>query len=464
MLNPSTLINPTLAEEGILVTRPIHADQADILSPDALRFVAALARRFAHRRDELLKLRAIRQREIDNGHFPDFRSHTRAIRESAWQAPPASHDLSDCRVEIADPARREALAGALAADSTACVADFEDAFSPTWQNCVQAQAHLYDAARNANDGVLIVRPRGWHLNERHVRVSGERVPAALFDFGLYAFHNAGALLARGAAPHFDLPKLESHLEARLWNEIFVCAQEMLELPRGTVRATVPIETILAAFEMDEIVWELREHLAGLRFERWNYVFSFVKRFRNRAEFMLPDRAQLAMARPFLRACVRLLAHTCQRRGTCAVGVARLPARDEDPVSAADLLAAPEGTRSERGLRRNVRTGVRALEAWLRGEGRVALGGRTENIVTAEVARALAWQWIRHGAALADGGRATRARVARIIAEETRALEHAAEAKGLAENRFAVAGKLFAELTIGDEFPEFASALAYGLLE
>ncbi|MDH3199101.1 MAG: malate synthase A, partial [Candidatus Krumholzibacteria bacterium] len=371
---------------------------------------------------------------------------------------------SDCRVDIADPARREAVTGALAADSTACVVDFEDTFSPTWQNCVQAQAYLYDAVRDARDGVLIVRPRGWHQDERHVRVSGERVPAALFDFGLYAFHNAGVLLARGATPHFDLPKLESHLEARLWNEVFVCAQEMLELPRGTLRATVPVETVLAAFETDEIVWELREHLAGLRFERWNYVFSFVKRFRNRAEFVLPDRAQLAMTRPFLRACVRLLARTCERRGTRAVGVARLPARDEAPVAAADLLAVPEGTRSQRGLRRNVCAGVRTLEAWLRGEGRVAVRGRTDDIVTAEVARALVWQWIRHGAALSDGGRVTRARVARIIAEETRTLERAAEARGLAEHRFSVAAKLFAELAIGDEFPEFAAALAYGLLE
>jgi len=463
MPNPLTLINPTLAEEGIQVTRPVHADQSDVFSPDALRFVAALARRFAHRRDELLKLRAIRQREIDKGHFPDFLSDTRVIRESSWQAPPAPLDLSAYRVEIVDPARREAMSAALAAEGAACVLDFEDAFSPTWSNSVRAQVLLAEAARGAARGVLILRPRGWHLDERHVKVSGERVPAALFDFGLYAFHNAGALVAQGKSPVVDLPKLESHLEARLWNEIFVCAQEMLGLPPGTMRATVPIETVLAAFEMDEIVWELRAHLAGLRLERWNYVFSFLKRFRNRPEYVLPDRAQITTASPFLLACARLIVQTCRRRGTAAVGLARVSAGDGAGVAAADLLAVPEGARTEKALRRNVHAGIRALETWLRGEGRVSLGGRSEDIVTAEVARALVWQWIHHGATLAGGAPVTREMVARIIARETQAMEHAG-AKGPGEHRFVVAAKLFSEMTVGDEFPEFASVLACSLLD
>ncbi|HEU4928654.1 MAG TPA: malate synthase A, partial [Candidatus Krumholzibacteria bacterium] len=490
---PSTrsLLNPSIAEEGIIVTRPVTGEQAEILSPEAVRFVADLARRFTARRNELLKLRAIRQKEIDSGHFPDFLPETRALRETEWKVAPIPDDLLDRRVEITGPVDRKMVINALNSGASTYMADFEDSNSPTWENCVQGQVNLRDAVRGTiefmsadgkryrlNDRVatLIVRPRGWHLDERHFRVDGAAIPAGLFDFGLYFFHNAEQLHARGTGPYFYLPKMESHLEARLWNDVFLRAQDSLRVPRGTIRATVLIETILAAFEMDEILYELREHSSGLNCGRWDYIFSFIKRFRGHRAFLLPDRAQVTMDRPFLKAYVDLLVCTCHRRGIHAMGgmAAQIPikndpaaneaalervradklrevnaghdgtwvahpglvpiarevfdahmktphqirtSRPDVSVEAQDLLAVPGGEITEKGLRTNINVGVLYLESWLRGAGCVPLYNLMEDAATAEISRAQVWQWIRHGARLSDGRTVTRELVQTTLKEE-----------------------------------------------
>ncbi|HXS09100.1 MAG TPA: malate synthase A, partial [Candidatus Krumholzibacteria bacterium] len=339
-------------EEGIAITRPADSVESEILTPDAIRFVAGLARRFTARRDQLLKLRAIRQREIDSGQFPDFLAETAEIRAGDWKVAAIPHDLMDRRVEITGPVDRKMVINALNSGANTYMADFEDSNSPTWENCISGQANLRDAVRrtiefespgkiyrlNPTTATLIVRPRGWHLDERHMRVSGAVVPASLFDFGLFFFHNAHELIERGTGPYFYLPKMESHMEARLWNDVFIHAQEELGIPRGTIRATVLIETILAAFEMDEILYELREHSAGLNCGRWDYIFSFIKRFRNHSEFVLPDRAQVTMDRDFLKAYVDLLIKTCHRRGIHAMGgmAAQIPIKNDEEANNAAL--------------------------------------------------------------------------------------------------------------------------------
>ncbi len=346
MASIHTSFNP-LVDEGIVITGPLEPASAEILTPDALRFVADLARRFSPRREELLKLRAIRQHEIDAGHFPDFLADTREVRNGTWKVAPIPRDLVDRRVEITGPVDRKMVINALNSGANTYMADFEDSNSPTWENCVRGQLNLHDAVRRtieytSPDGrrytlddttaTLFVRPRGWHLDERHMRVDGKPVPGSLFDFGLYFFHNAAELIARGSGPYFYLPKLEGHLEARLWNDVFVRAQERMGIPVGTIRATVLIETILAAFEMDEILYELRNHSAGLNCGRWDYIFSFIKRFRNHPGFVLPDRAAVTMDRAFLKAYVDLLIKTCHRRGTHAMGgmAAQIPSRTIPP--------------------------------------------------------------------------------------------------------------------------------------
>jgi malate synthase len=511
---------------------------ARVLTPEAMEFVGRLHREFDPRRRELLARRAERQRALDAGERPAFLEETRHVREGDWRVVPAPADLDDRRVEITGPVERKMMINALNSGARVFMADFEDALSPTWSNVVDGQANLMDAVRRAlefmspegkayrlNDTIatLVVRPRGWHLHEKHVTVDGAPISASLFDFGLYLFHNARELLDRGSGPYFYLPKMESHLEARLWNDVFVRAQELLGIPQRTIRATVLIETILAAFEMDEILWELRDHAAGLNAGRWDYIFSAIKKFRDRADMALPDRAQVTMTVPFMRAYTELLVRTCHRRGAHAMGgmAAFIPSRrdaevnataiakvredkqresrdgfdgtwvahpdlvpvamaefdralgdrphqkarmrEEVTVAAEELLAlrVPGGTVTRAGVSNNIDVALQYIAAWLRGSGAVAIHNLMEDAATAEISRAQLWQWRRHGVALADGGTMTRA-----LYEETRdrLLAELRAAPGAAEVDYDEAARLLDELVLKDEFTEFLTLPGYEQLE
>src|SRR6266481_7841416 len=457
-------------------TVPFAEVESQILNPGAREFLTQLARKFEGRRQQLLERRQIRQQEIDAGQLPDFLPETAAIREGDWTVAPIPGDLLDRRVEITGPVDRKMIINALNSGASVFMADFEDSNSPTWQNNLEGQANLRDAVRgsigyvspdgrrydlNPQVATLLVRPRGWHLNERHFQVDGKPISGSLFDFGLYFFHNAAESIRKGTGPYFYLPKMESHLEARLWNDVFTFSEARLGIPHGTIRATVLIETILAAFQMDEILHELREHSAGLNCGRWDYIFSFIKKFRHRPDFVLPDRAQVTMERHFLKAYVDLLIKTCHRRGIHAMGgmAAQIPIKNDPEanekalekvrqdklrevkaghdgtwvahpglvsiakeifdrympqpnqiarkrqdvhVSASDLLVVPEGTITEAGLRQNLNVGIGYIEAWLRGIGCVPLYHLMEDAATAEISRAQVWQWIRHRPKLEDG--------------------------------------------------------------
>ncbi len=508
-----------------------------VLTDEALAFVAALARRFEPRRRELLARRIAVQAALDGGRLPDFLEETREIREGAWTVAPIPSDLVDRRVEITGPVERKMVINALNSGAKVFMADFEDANSPTWDNNIQGQLNLIDAVRRrieycSADGreyrlaeqtaTLLVRPRGWHLDERHALLDGAPVSASLFDFGLFFFHNARPLLERGSGPYFYLPKLESHLEARLWNDVFVAAQDALGIPRGSIRATVLIETILAAFEMDEILYELREHSAGLNCGRWDYIFSFIKKFNHRPEFVLPDRAQVTMDRAFLRAYAQLAIKTCHRRGIHAIGGmaaqipikndpeanerafakvradkereadeghdgtwvahpglvataqevfdARMPGpnqiarlRDDVQVSARDLLAMPEGTITGAGLRTNVAVALRYLESWLRGQGAVPIFSLMEDAATSEISRSQIWQWIRHGATLDDGTLVTAELYRSLRREEMDALRRDVGDARWGGTRFEEAALILDRLVTADEFAEFLTVPAYAML-
>jgi malate synthase len=509
-----------------------------ILTPAALGFVADLAREFRGRLDELLELRRERQARFDRGERPAFLAETAWIREAEWTVAPIPHDLRDRRVEITGPVDRKMIINGLNSGANVFMADFEDSNSPTWENVIQGQVHLRDAVHGTlryvqpdtgkvyvpgeKTAILMVRPRGWHLEEEHVRFGDRPVPAALFDFGLFFFHNARKLIERGTGPYFYLPKMQSHLEARLWNDVFVHAQEALGIARGTIRATVLIETLPAAFEMDEILYELRDHSAGLNCGRWDYIFSSIKTLRNDPSWVIPDRGQVGMEQHFLRSYTQLLVRTCHRRRAHAmggmaayipikddaaanqvalekvradkmrevrdghdgtwvahpglVGIARdvfdahmpgpnqLANRREDVhVSAEDLLRVPEGTRTEAGLRHNMRVGVQYLEAWLRGSGCVPLYNLMEDAATAEISRTQVWQWIRHGATLEDGRPMTASLFRRILDEEMhRILVDVGEARFVA-GRFREARDLFDSLSTSRTFHEFLTLPAYDLL-
>jgi len=522
------LANPVSA--GALIHAPVPSAFGEILTPAAVTFVADLARRFERRRRELLARRAARQGEFDAGAFPEFLKSTAEIRQAEWRVAPIPRDLMDRRVEITGPVDRKMVINALNSGAQVYMADFEDSHSPTWQGTIEGQINLRDAvarritytspegkhyALNPAIATLMVRPRGWHLVERHLTVDGEPISASLFDFGLFLFHNARALLGRQSGPYFYLPKLESHLEARLWNDVFLAAQDALGLPRGTIRATVLIETIPAAFEMDEILYELRDHSAGLNCGRWDYIFSFIKKFRSRPEFVLPDRASVTMDRHFLKSYVDLLIRTCHRRGIHAMGgmAAQIPIkgdavanakaldkvwqdkirevhaghdgtwvahpglvpvasgafaslaashqlavlRDDVHVSPRDLLTVPDGEITEAGLRTNIDVGIQYLESWLRGVGCVPIYNLMEDAATAEISRSQVWQWLRHGARLSDGRRVTQDLVESLIAAEM-------ETKQLSGRKFDLAAKLFGQLMTGTDFPEFLTLVAYEHLE
>ena len=524
--------------EGIQITGSELASATRVLTPEALEFVAGLHRAFNPRREELLRRRAERQGDYAAGALPDFLPETASVRaDRAWRVVPAPADLQDRRVEITGPVERKMMINALNSGAKVFMADLEDALSPTWQNVVDGQANLMDAVRrtlefrnpdgkeyrlNEQTATLIVRPRGWHLTEKHVSVDGAPISASLFDFGLYFFHNAREPVARGTGPYFYLPKLESHLEARLWNDVFHFAQNALGVPSGSVRATVLIETILAAFEMDEILYELRDHAAGLNAGRWDYIFSVIKKFRDWPDHLLPDRAQVTMTVPFMRAYTELLVRACHRRGAHAIGgmAAFIPNRNDELVTqralakvredkereaaagfdgtwvahpdlvpvamavfdrvlgkrpnqkdrlreevrpdAASLLElnVPGGSVTEGGVRTNVEVALQYLEAWLGGQGAVAIHNLMEDAATAEISRAQLWQWVRHGAAMEGGEQVTPELYRRIREEElAKLLQGGAGDAG----RYGQAAALLDELVLDTEFAEFLTLPAYQVL-
>lgn len=519
----------------------IHATTSDrynrVLTPEALAFAFALHREFNPRRKQLLAARGARQQQLDAGERPDFLPQTRQIRETEWTVAPIPADLQDRRVEITGPVDRKMIINALNSGARVFMADFEDSTTPTWENLLDGQLNLIDAVRRTitfddptthkhyslidNPAVLFIRPRGWHLEERHIVIDGEYMSGSLFDFALYLFHNARELISRGSGPYFYLPKLESHLEARLWNDIFLRAQDLLAIPRGTIRATVLIETILASFEMDEILFELREHSAGLNCGRWDYIFSFIKKLAADTSVLLPDRSQVTMTTHFMRSYSRLCIKTCHRRGVHAMGgmSAFIPIKSDPeaneraltqvradkereasdghdgtwvahpglvPVAkevfdrlmpgpnqidkqlpdynptAADLLAIPTGTITEAGLKQNIAVGLGYLEAWLRGIGCVPLFNLMEDAATAEISRAQLWQWVHHGAKLTDGLNAGRV-ITTTLCDEYINAELARAREAVPPSRFEAyehAAFLMRELIKAPKFQDFLTVPAY----
>ena len=511
---------------------PPGGDQ--ILTPEALGFVADLERQFGAQRKKLLERRQEIQARLDQGAKPDFLASTADVRAGDWKVAPAPKDLRDRRVEITGPVERKMIINALNSGAKVFMADLEDSLSPTWRNIVEGQINLRDAVRGdisfddpksgkhyelaEKTAVLIVRPRGWHLEEVHMRVDGAPVSAALFDFGLYFFHNARAALDKGTGPYFYLPKIESHLEARLWNDVFESAQATLGLPTGTIRVTVLIETILAAFEMDEILYELRDHIAGLNCGRWDYIFSFIKRFRNNPDFVLPDRGAITMTRHFLRSYSLLAIKTCHHRGAHAIGgmAAQIPikndpdaneealakvradkereagdghdgtwvahpglvplamaifdekmpeanqlarVRQDVDVKAADLLSVPEGDITEAGLRLNLNVGIQYTAAWLAGSGCVPLNNLMEDAATAEISRTQVWQWRHHGAKLDDGRVIDEDLIRKVLGEELEKV--ASSPQGVfGEGHLKDASELFETLIFEPELAEFLTLPAY----
>ena len=527
-----------MAQDGIEIRGEMTPEFAEILTPEALAFIAGLQRAFNGRRLALLQRRAERQKEIDAGQMPDFLHETAEIRAAEWTVASIPDDLQDRRVEITGPVDRKMVINALNSGASVYMADFEDAHSPTWSATIEGQINLRDAATrsitftspegksyklNEQTAVLLARPRGWHLNEKHLLVDGEPMSASLFDFGLYFFHNARNLLARDTGPYFYLPKLESHLEARLWNDVFVMAQERIGLPNGTIRSTVLIENILAAFEMDEILWELRDHSAGLNCGRWDYIFSAIRKFQKHPDFYLPDRAQVTMTTPFMRAYSQLVIKTCHRRNIHAMGgmAAQIPIkndpeaneaalnkvradkereakdghdgtwvahpglvpiareifdkymptpnqihrkRSEIEVKAADLLAIPTGTITAAGLRTNIDVGIRYMAAWLSGNGCVPIYNLMEDAATAEISRSQIWQWLHNPHAKLDDGREITVKLFRKMTAEVLAeMKDQAGETEFAAGHYELAAKLFDEISVADEFTDFLTLKAYEYL-
>ncbi|MBI1423788.1 MAG: malate synthase A [Gammaproteobacteria bacterium] len=515
----------------------LGAARETILTPDALDFVSQLATRFSERVKERLAARTARQLRLDHGEALQFLPETRDVREGDWQVAPLPADLLDRRVEITGPTDRKMVINALNSGASCYMADLEDANTPTWTNLIEGQNNLRDAARHdieyddpvsgkhyrlqENPAVLLVRPRGWHLWEQHMRVAGEPVPGALLDFGLYFYHNARALLARGSGPYFYLPKMESHLEAQLWNDVFNFSQDTLGIARGSIKATVLIETIPAAFEMHEILYELREHSAGLNCGRWDYIFSFIKRFRNRAEYVIPDRQQVTMTQPFMRAYTQLAIQTCHRRNVHAMGgmAAQIPIKNDEAanqaaidkvradklrevtdghdgtwvahpalvpvarevfdahmptanqierkredvhVESADLVEVPVGERSDAGLRYNIRVGIQYLAAWLGGSGAVPIYHLMEDAATAEISRAQIWQWLHHHAVV-GGARLTSERLRMTLDEEMQQVRKEVGAEHFDRGHFQEAREIFEHLCLDRDFAEFLTLPAYARL-
>ncbi len=521
--------------DGLTISAPISSEFSTILTPEALAFFVKLSRAFEPRRLELLAARSRRQHEFDAGKLPDFLPETKHIRDGNWVVAPLPKDLHDRRTEITGPTDRKMVINALNSGAATFMADFEDANCPTWHNMIDGQINMRDAVNrtitleakgktyklNDKTAVLIPRPRGWHLEEKHIAIDGKPVSGGIFDFAMYFFHNAKELLARGSGPYFYLPKMESHLEARLWNDIFVMAQNDLGIPQGTVKATVLIETIVAAFEMDEILYELREHSAGLNIGRWDYIFSAIKKFRLNKDFCLADRAQVSMTAPFLRAYALTLVKTCHKRNTCAMGgmAAQIPIkndeaannaamekvradklrevtdgcdgtwvahpglvpiakavfdehmptpnqihrqRDDVHYTAADLLDfRPETPITEAGLRNNIQVGIQYVGSWLGGNGCVPIFNLMEDAATAEISRSQVWQWIRSPkGVLADGRKVTREMVSSLTADELTKTPEIVGADAFASGKYAEGAKLFEQLVLDDNYEEFLTLPAY----
>jgi malate synthase len=535
-LTGAAMSSPSKTFDGIEIKGPISEPFLEILTPEALRFVARLQREFNARRKDLLQRREQRQAEINAGKNPDFLPETAHIRNSDWTVAPIPTDIQDRRVEITGPTDRKMVINALNSGAKVFMADFEDANAPTWSNLIEGHINLKEAIRRTIEftspegkeyrlkdevAVLFLRPRGWHLVEKHLLVDGEPVAGGLFDFGLYFFHNAKELLARGTGPYFYLPKMESHLEARLWNDVFILAQDELGVPRGSIRGTVLIETILAAFEMDEILYELRDHSAGLNCGRWDYIFSCIKRFRNNPDFILADRALVTMTTHFMHSYSLLCIKTCHRRGIHAMGgmAAQIPIKNDEKanaeafakviadkereandghdgtwvahpglvpvaleafdaamktpnqivrkredvtVTANDLLRfGPEEPITDAGLRTNISVGVQYLEAWLRGSGAVPIFNLMEDAATAEISRAQVWQWIRSPKGrLSDGRKVTPELFKQTLAEELKKIETMVGGQRFQSGRYQEAADLFTKITTDDDFVSFLTLPGY----
>jgi len=510
------------------------AEASKILTADALAFSYSLEHKFNSTREALLRRRSQRQADFDRGVMPDFLAETESIRLGQWQVGEVTPDLSDRRVEITGPVEKKMMINALNSGANVFMADFEDSLAPTWSNLIEGQLNLKEAVRhklsfvspegktyslNDKTATLVVRPRGWHLVESHVSLDGKPISASLFDFGLYFFHNAHELLQRGSGPYFYLPKLESHLEARLWNEVFIFAQDSLKIPPGTIRATVLIETILAAFEMDEILYELREHAAGLNAGRWDYIFSIIKKFSKQNKFLLPDRSQVTMTVPFMQAYCQLLVETCHKRGAHAMGgmAAFIPSRKDPQVNKIALAKVEEdknreaslgfdgtwvahpdlvpvakkvfdsvlgqkphqkdkplkkvqiaqsdllsvqiagGKVTRAGVSNNIDVALQYIESWLRGVGAAAIYNLMEDAATAEIARAQLWQWINNQARLDDGQLIT------LDLYESLKAEHLAQQTKAAPGKFPEAGCILDSLVRSNSFMEFLTVAAYPYL-
>ncbi|KAI9737947.1 MAG: hypothetical protein M1834_009317 [Cirrosporium novae-zelandiae] len=519
--------------KDVAVHGPVNDSTSKILTKDATAFIALLHRTFNSTRKALLQRRAIRQAELDKGHLPDFLPETKHIRENdAWRGAPPAPGLVDRRVEITGPTDRKMVVNALNSNVWTYMADFEDSSAPTWDNMINGQVNLYDAIRRQIDfkqgpkdyklrtdrvlPTLIVRPRGWHLEEKHFTVDGEPISGSLFDFGLYFFHNAHELVKRGTGPYFYLPKMESHLEARLWNDVFNVAQDYIGMQRGTIRGTVLIETILAAFEMDEIIYELRDHSSGLNCGRWDYIFSVIKKFRQNPNFILPDRSAVTMTVPFMDAYVKLLIQTCHRRQVHAMGgmAAQIPIKDNQEANdkamdgvradklrearaghdgtwvahpalaaiASDVFNAHmptpnqmfirredvtitqndllnmnmPGSVSEEGIRKNLNIGLGYMEGWLRGVGCVPINYLMEDAATAEVSRSQLWQWCKHGVTTAEGNLVNKAYALKLLNEQADQLASNAP-KG---NKYHLAAQYFSGQVTGEAYADFLTSLLY----
>jgi len=531
--------SPKPLSAGVEIRAAVTPEFSAILTPQALAFVAKLARKFEPRRRELMAARALRQAEFDAGKLPDFLAETKAIRDAGWTVAPAPRDLQDRRVEITGPTDRKMVINALNCGANVFMADFEDSNTPTWNNMIVGQINLRDAVHrtislvspegkhyelNERTATLLVRPRGWHLLENHVHIDGAPVSGAIFDFALYFFHNAKALLARNTGPYFYLPKMESHLEARLWNEIFVTAQRELGVPQGTIKTTALIETVLAAFEMDEILYELREHCVGLNIGRWDYIFSCIKKFRSNRNFCLADRSQVTMTAPFMRAYALLLIKTCHRRNAFAMGgmAAQIPIkndraandaalekvradkireatdgcdgtwvahpglvdiakevfdqhmpapnqvhrqRDDVQVTAGELLDfQPEKPITEAGLRNSISVGIQYIGAWFAGNGCVPVHNLMEDAATAEISRSQIWQWIRSPkGVLEDGRKVTLELIRKLLPEELAKVRTLLGETGWAAGRYEDAARLFEQITLSDDYVEFLTLPGYAWL-
>lgn len=535
--NMKDTMNASLEPEGIEILGAVNDACSQLLTAEAALFLAKLARQFDARRQVLLGARKVRQEEIRQGKMPHFLTETSEIRGASWTVAQIPSDLRDRRVEITGPVDRKMIINALNSGASVYMADFEDSNSPTWENNVEGQINLRDAVNGTisftspegkyyalaeKTATLMVRPRGLHLPEKHFRVDGQPISGSLFDFGLFFFHNARRLIEKGSGPYFYLPKLENHHEAGWWNRVFNFAQDELGIPKGSIRATVLIENILATFEMDEILYELREHSAGLNCGRWDYIFSFIKKFRHRADFVLPDRATITMDKHFLNSYVLLLIKTCHRRGIHAMGgmAAQIPIRSDPEaneralekvrqdklrevraghdgtwvahpglvpvakevfddymkgpnqiglkredveVKPEDLLKVPVGEITDHGLRVNIDVGIQYLESWLRGSGCVPIYYLMEDAATAEISRAQVWQWVNHQAKMNDGTPISPELVRRVISEELHKLRERLGAPRYESGKFDLAGRLFEEMMVSSEFADFMPLMAYDYL-